>query len=69
MTHEFETHTKKEAVVNNEVLAKVKKNIISTLHNSERYWRKPFYCTGKIVKDPDEQKNLQNLDTLDKLRY
>ena len=68
MTHEFETHTKKEAVVNNEVLAKVKKNIISTLHNFETDWRKPF-CTGKIVKDPDEQKNLQNLDKLDKLRY
>ena len=61
MTHEYETHTKKEAVVNNEVLAKVKKNFISTLHNSERDWRKPF-CTGKIVRDPVEQKKLQSLD-------
>ena len=61
MTHEYETHTKKEAVVKNDVLAKVKKNIISTLHNSERDGRKPFY-TGRIVRDPVEQKKLQRLD-------
>ena len=61
MTHEYETHTKKEAVVNNEVLAKVKKNIISTLHNFETDWRKPFY-TGRIVRDPVEQKKMQSLD-------
>ena len=32
MTHEYNTQTKKEAVVSNEVLAKVEENIISTIN-------------------------------------
>ena len=32
MTHENKTQTTREAVANNEVLDKVKKNIIPTLH-------------------------------------
>ena len=32
MTHEYNTRTKKEAVVSNEALAKVEENIISTIN-------------------------------------
>ena len=32
MTHEYNTRTKKEAVVKNEALAKVEENIISTIN-------------------------------------
>ena len=48
MTHEYNTRTKKEAVVSNEALAKVEENTLSTIHCNQKAKRRKQKVTGKM---------------------